>query len=513
MFSYLLKKPIFATLGICLLFFITAGIFFDNLIFSSEAVCFIFLSAIFIFCASTTFSRYILLIITLFFFLLFFFFSSPLLLFLSESILVFFIFWQKREEKDALAFLVITLSFLFHLYYVQQTSIDVRQHDLGAVLFYMKEIIETGINFMHFDPWYLYYFFHQPLHFLIAGYIYLLEIKAWASEVVALEGLQYLSLFYVTVSSIVAYALLKMLFTDKKLICAALILFSFNPTFLLFSGYISDDAPLLLLSLLSLFYFVSWQQTKDLHSIICAACFFSLGALTKLSIFLFVPAICLLFAVETFFPFKRLILNQICVFVILAVPLSLIWIMRNHLLFDMPFYNVPDTSPFGQNFNNLSLWERILDFKELLTPFIDAPYHVDTNIWLAFIKTEIFGEWRLAQPFSIAYYIGFILYMLNIFLHLAFLCSAFLILFRLRAKPYKLLLLFFSVIYFTVFLYSFKYALDYPYVCSTDYRLLAIMHLPSIILLTAILQNLKKFYLSLSVLYACLGTIFYLIVI
>ena len=359
-----------------------------------------------------------------------------------------------------------------------------------------------------------YYFFHQPLHFFVLGCIYFFEVKIWVSSVLAEEGLQYVSLFYTTATMIVSCGILKRLFLQKKLFYAALIFFIFNPTLFLFSGYISDDALLLLFSLLSLYYTIFWHQTKQLYCILLAAFFFSLGALTKLSILLFVPAFCILFIAELVFPFKRLILNHICCFVIIAVPLSLIWVIRNHILYDMPFYNIPDTSPNGQNFKYLSFFNRIADFKELFIPFINAPYHADANIWLALIKTELFGEWRMAEPASLAYVIGFIIYILNIFVHILTLFAAFFLLFTYRPRQDKILSLFFVVIYFTVFIYGFKYALDYPYVCSSDYRLLAIVLLPSCIILSkATPDKWQKYLLSLSLLYACLSCSFYLLVI
>lgn len=513
MFSFILKKPIFFDFLLCLLFLITAGIFFGHSLFSIEAVHYILLSVILILCSINGLFRYISILFAFIFLLLFLLFQLPILLLFGELGLTSFICWQRKEEKNICTFFILTASFLLHLYYIHLTPVDVRQHDFRAILFYMQKIIENGINFIQFNPWHLYYFFHQPLHFLIMGYVYFGEIKVFFSTALAGEGIQYISLFYVTASSIVSYALLNRLFTDKKNTYIALILFSFNPTLFLFSGYISDDVPLLLFSLVSLLYFIHWQQTKQLRFIIFAALFFGLASLTKLSVFLLVPAICFLFAAELFLPFKRTILNHICIFVIIAVPLSLIWIVRNHVLYDMPFYNIPDTSPLGQNFRNISLLDRLTDFSSLLIPFLDAPYHVDANILLAIVKTELFGEWTPVKLFSFTYFIGLFLYLLNIIIHCATFVAACFALSCHKAKRHVVLLLFFAIIYFTVFLYSFKYALDYPYVCSVDYRLIAIMLLPSIILLTSTLpKKWQRYYLFLSSLYALLSTTFYLLI-
>lgn len=512
MFYHLLKRPLFVTFFICLLFLITAGIFFNSSFLSTEAVCYIISSIVLYFCCSQQIYRYIALSVIFLFFVFFLLFSDSIFLLISEIILSCFIVWQRKNEEGIYVFLLLIIAFFLHLYYIQLTPIDTRQHDLPAILYYMQHIIKNGVNFINFDPWYSYYFFHQPLHFLILGYIYFLEIKIWVSAVLAAEGLQYVSLFYTTASMLVSCAILKLIFIKKEFFYSALIFFVFNPTLFLFSGYISDDAPLLLFSLLSLYYIISWQQTKRFRYILLSALFFSFGALTKLSILLFVPAFCLLLVAELFFPFNRTILNHICCFIIIAVPLSLIWVIRNHFLYDMPFYNIPDTSPAGQNFKYMSLGERILDFKELFSPFINAPTHVDANIGLAFIKTELFGEWHLAKPFSFAYIVALILYIFNILIHILTLFAAFFLLFTYKPKQNKFLSLFFVVLYFTVFFYGFKYALDYPYVCSSDYRLMAIALLPTyIILIKATPSSWQKYLLPLSFLYAGLSSIFYLL--
>lgn len=74
-----------------------------------------------------------------------------------------------------------------------------------------------------------------------------------------------------------------------------------------------------------------------------------------------------------------------------------------------------------------------------------------------------------------------LLYLLNIFLKI---CTVAGILYLLhqaatdkssRNKPF---VWFFIVLYITLWGYSFKYAMDYPYACSTDYRLFAQLILP-----------------------------------
>ena len=71
------------------------------------------------------------------------------------------------------------------------------------------------------------------------------------------------------------------------------------------------------------------------------------------------------------------------------------WVIRNHILYDMQFYNVPDTSPMGQNFKYLSLFDRLTDFSLLSKPFMNAPYVSDANILLAIFKTAVLTPLKL----------------------------------------------------------------------------------------------------------------------
>jgi hypothetical protein len=289
-----------------------------------------------------------------------------------------------------------------------------------------------------------------------------------------LESLQYVSLFYVTSTTLLAIGVFKELKFSGKILYTAVALFAFNPTLSLFSGYISDDAPVLLFSTAVIYFSLRWYRTAYLSDILFTAICLGVGTLAKISILMLVPALTFLFLYKLFSsPHQKEILFQESLFIIIAVPLALLWIFRNHILFDMPFNNVPDTSPAGQSFAHLFLSERISDFSQLITPFINSPYIVDSNIVLSFIKTELFGEWNLSLIHRFLYYPAVILYILNILLKILIayaVCNLFY-----HPKSLAPSFLFMGIICLTVWAYAIKYALDYPYACSTDYRLIAIL--------------------------------------
>ncbi len=503
------KHPLATAFMTCLLLFFVAGMFFGEPATLKNSISFLIVSFILFLANNTNFQRLTFAFaVLLLSFTLLLISATEQIIFMAELLIVFTFWYINKKEKNTLILCIIYGAFLLHLFYIQNTPVKIRQHDLNGIILYMQLIVKDGLNWQNFDPWYMYYLFHQPLHFLISGYIYLTEISFWHSQTLALNNLQYLSLFYVTGATIIAAKFFMDIGFTEKTYYALLLLLSFNPSLALISGYISDDAPLLFWSMAVIYFVWHWYAFEKTYSLIMAAICFGLGTLTKLSMLMLVPAISFLFLYKLLITTdKAKILKQLSLFILIAVPLSLIWVIRNHITYDMPFSHIPDTSPQGQNFLHLTLGERLSDFSMLFKPFINVPHDVDANIWLALIKTELFGEWNPSLLHKNIVLPAEILYMLNIFLKFSALSGCFYLLYqgiRYHNKE-NILGYFFIIIYITLWGYSFKYALDYPYACSTDYRLFIQLMLPE----TVILGLLSRYnstqstvLLAISVLYA-----------
>lgn len=514
MFGYLEKHPVVFTFAICLLLFLTTSIFYGGVYISDYQISYLIITSLLVFSFNGFNQRIGLIFFALLVFLVLFTADiCPIGYLLGELGILFISILLNKTKSSYYLFTIIAAGFFLHLYYIQNTAVDIRQHDLSGIMLYMKQITLNGINISKFNPWYMYYLFHQPLHFIIAGYLFSAEIYLWNSNALAEEGLQYLSLLYVTLTSLLAVGIFKELNLSDKILYASLILFVFNPSLTLFSGYISDDVPTLFWSAFVIYFIIRWHKEEQSRYIIFAAIGFGLGVLTKLSILMPVPALCFIF-VHKFFSARENrtdIMQQLCLFIIIAVPLSLLWIIRNHILFDMQFYNIPDTSPAGQNFRYLTLNERIGDFSLLFSPFINAPTISDANIFLALIKTELFGEWDFSITKPIVYIPAFAIYLLNIFIKIFAFTGCLWVLCKLAFK--NPILGMFSVLYLTIWIYAFKYALEYPYVCSTDFRLFAQLILPEIILLSVICTRIIKStaFLAIAIMYAVLCSFIYIV--
>lgn len=514
MFNLLLKHPILFALGTCLLFFITAGVFFYNFDMNNYQINYIIISLFIILLQKRYIDRFFIFLISIIFLVLNAYFSvSDQFLLIIQILQIVYTAFNDNRSIHHFTFYAIFISFLAHLFYIVHTDIDFRQHDLSGTLYYMKKIAENGINWKNFDPWYMYYFFHQPLHFVFMEYFFKFSTLLWTSQTISIESLQYFSLFYVTITSLLIAKILYLLKFRGVTYKAIFILLIFNPTFTLFTGYISDDVPVLFWSVFTIYLLIKWYYTNKLIYIILTALGLGLGTLTKLSILLLAPAISWLFLYKLIIEKnKELILRGIALFVIIVVPIALLWIIRNHILFDMQFYNVPDTSPMGQNFKYLSLTDRIGDFSKLFSPFMNAPYDVDANMILAIIKTELFGEWNFSILNKSIYIPSFILYILSLSLKIcAFIGMVYI--FMRKNTTCKELWIFFTITYLCSWLYAIKYALDYPYICSTDYRLFTLLLLPEALFIGKLFEVCKlkqNILFSISIIYAILSVCIYI---
>lgn len=498
-----------------MLLFLTAGIFFNGAMVNVSAVHYIIFAALFILCGDTSLNKMKMLFTALVFYVCFMLFAEKsILLLCGEIILLTLLLWNEKHLISARLFFIVGFSFLLHLFYIEQTPIDTRQHDLSGVISYILNITEHGFNFWNFNPWDMYYFFHQPLHFVVAGYLYLFELTVWSSSALAKEGLQYLSLFYVTLATLFSLKIFYELNFRGRVFYAAAILFAFNPILFLFSGFISDDTPVFFLIILFLYQLIKWYKyQKTSYAVYMAVCF-GLGCLTKLSVLTLVPAVALLFIYQFLRANdKKKILYDISIFAVIAIPLSLLWIVRNHVLFDMQFYNIPDTSPSGQNFKYLTFFERIGNFSQIFSPFINAPQVADANMWLALIKTELFGEWDFSLLNSVVFIPAFLLYFMNIAIKLCTLYGCGVIFYHFFCKKEAFLPFFFVLMYITLWGYSFNYTLNYPFVCSSNYRYFAFLIIPELVILGNVFQHKTRYLLGGSCAYALLSVFIYVAIV
>ena len=232
MVSFLSKFPILLISVFCLLFLTIANIFFNHDILTATSVTYIVIAIVCSFEYNDFYKKTFSLIISLILFTIFLITNPPLICyFISEVFMIGVLLYYKGFSQKNIMIAIISVAFLLHLFYIQNTPINIRQHDLSGILGYMHMITINGINWKDFIPWDMYYFFHQPLHFNVQGYFFKILSFMLTSSIVEKESLQYLSLFYTTSTIYIVFLILKKLEFKEYVLYALCMLVAFNPTY------------------------------------------------------------------------------------------------------------------------------------------------------------------------------------------------------------------------------------------------------------------------------------------
>ena len=205
--------------------------------------------------------------------------------------------------------------------------------------------------------------------------------------------------------------------------------------------------------------------------------FLALAMLSKTSGVLVAPALAVLFLwilIEKRKQFKKL-LPQYIVFGLISIPLGLSWVLREYILFGVPFNYVLEQSVDSfQYIGDCSLLQRIgiPSYYEITEVKILWGHRQSySNIWGQTLLTMALDEGILAVPNHLAYYLLILLYWGNSVL---FMCSfvAFLVSLFIKNVPTKIRVFFltgFSTLLASYILFAFQQ----PFICTMNFRYIA----------------------------------------
>ena len=277
--------------------------------------------------------------------------------------------------------LIILGSMLLRAYYVDYIDIYHNQHDggypytrtgqLGYISWYL-----TNWKLPDFDVRTADQFWHPPLHFLLCA----LTLKTswtvfpWTNG--NFEIAQLVPYLAVTLSIFVIWRLLTEFFGEaghETIINLLLLLAAFHPGMVIRSACLTNDALATLLGLTTLYLALKWYRNAGMSLMVSVAISFALAMMTKKSSalialpvgFLFVMKFVSVIRSEDFRKGASRLLSQFAAFLIIAVPLSLWWYVRNLVLYNVPFdfiWNVPDTAGLDGYLGDVPILRRIFDF-------------------------------------------------------------------------------------------------------------------------------------------------------
>lgn len=321
---------------------------------------------------------------------------------LSIAVSIFFYLNGKLDEKRIIAFLVVC-GFSLRLLYIVATGVEQRQHDVHSFggydghaayieyLFFNKALPDV-------DPTLVWQFYHPPLHHIICALWLFVQTKLGIEYQNALEGLQYLTLFYSTISMIVGVKIFKLLSLKGKGLIVATAMLCFAPSFVIMSGSVNNDCLSVMFIILSVYFAMKWYQKPLYKTIIKLALCIGLGMITKLSVGLVSIGVAIVFLVKFIKAEKKLtVFSQLIAFGVICVPIGLSWSVRNAVLYGTPLNYVPmlDKDSF-QYIGYHSAMQRLIDFRpfQLKSPFIAwGNSYFEYNPTVGLLKTSCFGEY------------------------------------------------------------------------------------------------------------------------
>ena len=335
---------------------------------------------------------------------------------------------------------------------------------------------------------------------------------------------------------ITAYKILKHLNLKGVSLFAPLCVVAFHPTYIILSGSVNNDVLSIALSTLAILFTLEWAREPSFKGIIKLALSIGLAMMAKISTAIVaIPigiVLLIVFVQRAREDIKSLIL-QFTTLGAISFPLGLGYQIRNLLKFGMPLTYVQELGKdIDQFLGEGNFIERITDFSlyQFKTEFLawawneNAGYN-ETNPLIALLKTAIFEESIREGTFprgTAAQLLSTSLFWLSVVIAATALVAMVIVLIKKNTlNPASKVLL--GVYYLISMLSYYKMAHDYPFVCTISIRYVTQTILLGAIFIGVMMQMLreknKKIYkiinislLSLSVLFAALSTLAYVIV-
>ena len=415
--------------------------------------------------------------------------------------------------------IIIGISILLKIAYILYTPVWCRQHDV--INFGAEEghaaYIEYLLNYRalpDFDPREKWAFFQPPLHHIIAALWMKINTKFGIPIQQAQENVQALTLFYTGSISLLSYYIFREFDLKKWGMRIACMIMAFSPVFVLMSGSINNDALCVALQTASIYFAIRWYKEPKLHFILLTAVCIGGAAMTKLNGLSITLAIGVLFIlklmtnpvnvedaekhdVPTEFHFRYFLTNlksywlQAVLFFAVCIPLSFWFQIKNYMLFKTPLFYTPAV---GEGLEQYSLLQRLIDFR--LTSIYPAMInngdaYDEYNIFLALIKTSLFGEYNygntnpLVNPYAVVLFIITVILVITALVATFYFCTS-------KHSPLSLeWKLFWGIFYLVQIFCYFGFAFKQQYFSSQDFRYVAVILIPEALFLGMLADKLN----------------------
>ena len=322
-------------------------------------------------------------------------------------------------------------------------------------------------------------FYHPPLFHCLGALVMKIIVSIWKDNYGrAFEALQVINSVIAGMTVILIYLSAKKLKIKGKMLVVLTVFFSFCPIFFILGVTLNNDCLVVFFCVAAFYFTLRWLEKSTYLNIIAIAFTLGLGMLTKTSAALCAPAIaCVLIygMVNNRHQWKKYIL-QFMVFGVICVPIGSFWIVRNQVLFDVPFDYILDLGEkSSQYIGNYPLFDRIgiPSFSRFLQYKINwNNISGHTNIWAQTMLTMTFDEGILNinnKPESVLAII--LLWGSTIIYIIGFISLIKIMLLKKINGGIRLLL---GVMFATFMVFYLKFCFDYPQVCTMNFRYIVI---------------------------------------
>lgn len=391
----------------------------------------------------------------------------------------------KRENYQYAVRAALILGILLRLLYVIYTPYTMGQHDTGYLgeegghLPYIEYCLRGEPIFHPFDSRERIQFYHPPLHHLLAALFVKVNLAAGVEYEQAFENLQFLTCVYSIITLLLCCQIFRELGLKGKGFLLANLMVCFHPAFIMLAGSLNNDGLCLMFSVGAVLYVIRWHKSHRTGTILAAA-FMILGAvLTKATGFMLAPAMAVLFLADLFAAWKEKkgvpVLEQLALFGVVCIPAGLSWSIYNWVRFGIPFTYIPASEPdsgyMRQYVGAHSVLARLFGFDPAEIKNLHVVYQ-GYSVPINTLKTALFGEYQF--PVHNVVFLAFAVLCVTALLAFVLGVAVFVLTVRRIHKKGMGGLLLLEGIAATFLASYLNFCFAYPYVCSMNFRYLAI---------------------------------------
>ena len=392
-----------------------------------------------------------------------------------------------RLTDEVLILLIFAAGFWIRLCYVLYTDVTARQNDVddfrdgytGTIYSHADYIIyiRDHLSLPDFDVTKHGQFYHPPFHhFVCAMFLKVYELFL-PSGTHNYESLQTLTLLYSEGCVYYTFKSVRQLgIKGKGLVNAALILAAF-PTITLLAGSVNNDTLSLMLFMGAFYYGLKWYGEGKTKDVVVSALFTGFGMMTKLSVGLIAFPMGFLFLVRFIKDVKAKnglkSFGQLACFGVIAAPLGLWYSIRNLIRYNTPLGYVLKLDIKHMDISRYSVKDRLFGFYgfpiEDFYTNIGSDGEQDYNIFITQVKTMLFG-YENCRDDMLMTLTGYFLLLITLTLILTAFGGMVYVVATIRKRGFAFEEVSLLILFVTEVASLIYFALNFPHVCSQDFR-------------------------------------------